>query len=87
MDILKISAKSSPNSIAGAIAGLVKENGRAEMQAIGAGAINQAVKAVAIARGFVAPAGMELVCAPAFTDVTIDNEDKTGIKFVVEPKL
>lgn len=87
MDILKISAKSSPNSIAGAIAGLVKENGRAEMQAIGAGAINQAVKAVAIARGFVAPTGIELVCTPAFTDVTIDNEDKTGIKFLVEPKL
>lgn len=87
MDILKISAKSSPNSIAGAIAGLVKENGRAEMQAIGAGAINQAVKAVAIARGFVAPSGIELVCAPAFTAVSIDNEDKTGIKFLVEPKL
>ena len=86
MDILKISAKSSPNSVAGAIAGLVKENGRAEMQAIGAGAINQALKAVAIARGFVAPTGVELVCAPAFTEVTIDNEDKTGIKFVVEPK-
>ena len=77
MDILKISAKSSPNSVAGAIAGLVKENG---------GAINQAVKAVAIARGFVAPTGVELVCSPAFTEVTIDNEDKTGIKFVVEPK-
>ncbi len=87
MDILKISAKSSPNSIAGAIAGLVKENGKAEMQAIGAGAINQAVKAVAIARGFVAPSGLELVCSPAFTAVNIDNEDKTGIKFVVEPKL
>ncbi len=87
MDILKISAKSSPNSIAGAIAGLVKENGKAEMQAIGAGAINQAVKAVAIARGFVAPSGVELVCSPAFTSVNIDNEDKTGIKFVVEPKL
>ena len=67
MDILKISAKSSPNSVAGAIAGLVKENGRAEMQAIGAGAINQAVKAVAIARGFVAPTGVELVCSPATT--------------------
>ncbi len=87
MDVLKISAKSSPNSIAGAIAGLVKENGKAEMQAIGAGAINQAVKAVAIARGFVAPSGVELVCSPAFTAVNIDNEDKTGIKFVVEPKL
>ncbi len=87
MDILKISAKSSPNSVAGAIAGLIKENGRAEMQAIGAGAINQAVKAVAIARGFVAPTGVELVCAPAFTEVVIDNEDKTGIKFIVEPKV
>lgn len=87
MDILRISAKSSPNSVAGAIAGLIKENGKAEMQAIGAGAINQAVKAVAIARGFVAPAGIELVCAPAFTEVKIDNEDKTGIKFIVEPRL
>ena len=86
MDILKISAKYRTNSVAGAIAGRVKENGRAEMQAIGAGAINQAVKAVAIARGFVAPTGVELVCSPAFTEVTIDNEDKTGIKFVVEPK-
>ena len=61
MDILKVSEKSSPNSVAGAIAGLVKENGRAEMQAIGAGAINQAVKAVAIARGFVAPSGVDLI--------------------------
>ncbi|MBR1884079.1 MAG: stage V sporulation protein S [Clostridia bacterium] len=87
MDILKISAKSSPNSIAGAIAGLVKENGRAEMQAIGAGAINQAVKAVAIARGFVAPTGIELVCTPSFTEVMIDDEEKTGIKFSVEPKV
>ena len=87
MEVLKISAKSSPNSVAGAIAGLVKENGKAEMQAIGAGAINQAVKAVAIAKGFVAPSGMDLVCSPAFTEVTIDNEDKTGIKFTIEPKL
>ncbi len=86
MDILKISAKSSPNSIAGAIAGLVKENGRAEMQAIGAGAINQAVKAVAIARGFVAPSGIELICTPAFTEVIINNEEKTGIKFSVESR-
>ena len=87
MDILKISAKSSPNSVAGAIAGLVKENGRAEMQAIGAGAINQAVKAVAIARGFVAPTGVQLVCSPAFTELKIDDEHKTGINFVVEPIL
>lgn len=87
MEVLKISSKSNPNSVAGAIAGLVKENGKAEMQAIGAGAINQAVKAVAIARGFVAPTGVELVCSPAFTEVKIDNEDKTGIRFTIEQKL
>jgi stage V sporulation protein S len=86
MDILRISAKTSPNKVAGAIAGLVRENGRAEMQAIGAGAINQAVKAVAIARGFTAPTGIELVCSPAFTEVLIDNENKTGIKFTIEPR-
>ena len=84
MDILKVSSKSSPNSVAGAIAGLIKENGRVEMQAIGAGAINQAVKAVAIAKGFVAPTGVDLTCSPVFTDVSIGNEDKTGIKFIVE---
>ena len=86
MEILKISAKSSPNGVAGAIAGLVKENGKVEMQAIGAGAINQAIKAVAIARGFVAPSGVELTCTQSFTEVTIDNEEKTGIRFTVEPK-
>ena len=62
MEVLKISSKSNPNSVAGAIAGLVKESNKAEMQAIGAGALNQAVKAVAIARGFVAPAGVDLIC-------------------------
>ena len=87
MEILKISAKSSPNGVAGAIAGLMKENGRVEMQAIGAGAINQAVKAVAIARGFVAPTGVELTCVPSFTEVMIDNEEKTGIRFTIEPKI
>lgn len=66
MDILKVSAKSSPNSIAGALASFIKEKGAVEIQAIGAGALNQAVKAVAIARGFVAPSGIELICIPAF---------------------
>ena len=86
MEVLKISSKSNPNSVAGAIAGLIKESQKAEMQAIGAGALNQAVKAVAIARGFVAPSGVELTCTPSFTEVTIDNEEKTGIRFTVEPK-
>ena len=86
MEILKISSKSNPNSVAGAIAGLVKESQKAEMQAIGAGALNQAVKAVAIARGFVAPSGMDLVCVPAFTDINIEGDQKTAIKLIVEPR-
>lgn len=86
MDVLKVSAKSNPNSVAGALAGVIRERGVAEIQAIGAGAINQAVKAVAIARGFVAPSGLELICIPAFTDVQIDGEDRTAIKLIVEPR-
>ncbi|MCX7842432.1 MAG: stage V sporulation protein S [Clostridia bacterium] len=86
MDVLKVSAKSNPNSIAGALAGVIREKGSAEIQAIGAGALNQAVKAVAIARGFVAPSGLELICIPAFTDVLIEGEDRTAIKLIVEPR-
>lgn len=86
MDVLKISTKSNPNSVAGAIAGLIKERGKAEMQVIGAGAINQAIKAVAIARGFVAPSGIDLICIPAFTEVKIDEDERTGIKLLVEPR-
>ena len=86
MEILKISSKSNPNSVAGAIAGLVKESTKAEMQAIGAGALNQAIKAVAIARGFVAPSGKNLICIPAFTDINIDGEERTAIKLIVEAK-
>ncbi len=86
MDVLKVSAKSNPNSVAGALAGVLRENGTAELQAIGAGAINQAVKAIAIARGFMAPSGVDLVCIPAFADVTIDGEERTAIKFLVQPR-
>ena len=86
MEMLRISTRSNPNSIAGAIAGLIKENGRAEMQAIGAGALNQAVKAVAIARGFVAPSGVDLVCVPAFAEVKVEGEDRKGIKLVIESR-
>ena len=87
MEVLKVSAKSNPNSVAGALAGVIRENGSAEMQAIGAGALNQAVKAVAIARGFVAPHGVDLICIPAFTDIKIDGEERTAIKLIVEPRL
>ena len=82
-EILKVSNKSNPNSVAGAIAGLVKESNKAEMQAIGAGALNQAVKAIAIARGFVASSGVDLVCIPAFSIVNIEGEERTGMKFIV----
>jgi stage V sporulation protein S len=86
MEILKVSAKSNPNSVAGALAGVIRERGSAEMQSIGAGALNQAIKAVAIARGFVAPSGIDLVCVPAFTDIEIDGEERTAIKLIIEPR-
>ena len=86
MDVLKVSAKSSPNAVAVALAGVLRERGGAELQAIGAGALNQAVKAVAIARGFVAPSGVDLICIPAFTDVMIDGEERTAIKLIVQPR-
>ena len=81
MEVLKVASNSNPNKVAGALAGVIRENGRAELQAIGAGAVNQAIKAIAIARGYLAPSGVDLVCVPAFTDVEIDGEKKTGIKF------
>lgn len=86
MTTLKVSAKSNPNSVAGALAGVIREEGIVEMQAIGAGAVNQAVKAIAIARGFLAPSGLEIICIPAFVNVEIDNEERTAIKFIVEPR-
>ena len=86
MEVLKVSSKSNPNSVAGALAGVLRETGSAEIQAIGAGALNQAVKAIAIARGFVAPSGMDLVCVPAFTDINIEGDQKTAIKLIVEPR-
>ncbi len=86
MEVLKVSAKSNPNSVAGALAGVLRERGKAEMQAVGAGALNQAIKAVAIARGFVAPSGVDLVCIPAFIDIVIDGEERTAIKLMVGPR-
>ena len=83
IDILKVSSKSNPNSVAGAIAGMVKEYGKVELQAIGAGALNQSIKSIAIARGFVAPMGINLICIPAFADVEIQGDDRTGIKLIV----
>ena len=81
METLKVSSKSNPNSVAGALANVFREKGNVEIQAVGAGALNQAI---AIARGFVAPSGKNLVCIPAFTDITIDGEERTAIKLIVE---
>ena len=86
METLKVGTKSNPNSVAGALANVFREKGSVEIQAIGAGALNQAIKSVAVARGFVAPSGMDLVCIPAFTEVEIDGEERTAIKLIVQPK-
>ncbi|MGG7175969.1 stage V sporulation protein S [Clostridium paraputrificum] len=86
MEVLKVSTKSNPNSVAGALAAIIKEKNIVEIQAVGAGAINQAVKAIAIARGFVAPSGKDIVCIPAFTDIIIDGEERTAIKLIVQPR-
>ncbi len=86
METLKVSSKSNPNSVAGALANVMRERGSVEMQAIGAGALNQAIKAIAIARGFVAPSGKNLICIPAFTDIIIDGEERTAIKLIIESR-
>ncbi len=81
--VLKVSAKSNPNSVAGALAAVLRERDSAELQAVGAGAINQAVKAVAIARAYLRPSNFELVCVPAFIDVEISGNERTGISLAV----
>ncbi len=85
MEVLKVSSKSNPNSVAGALAGIVREQGAAEMQTVGAGALNQAIKAIAIARGFIAPSA-GLTCIPAFADILINGEERTAIRLLVEPR-
>ena len=86
INLLKISTKSNPNAVAGAIAGIVRESGNVELQVIGAGALNQAIKAVAIARGFVAPNGLDLVAIPSFQDVEIDGQERTAIRLRIEDR-
>ena len=86
LEILKVSSKSNPNSVAGALANSFRENGHVEIQAIGAGALNQAIKAIAIARGFVTPSGDDIVVTPAFSDVIINDEQKTAMKLILESK-
>jgi stage V sporulation protein S len=84
MEVLKVATKSNPNSVAGALVGIIRESGIVEIQAVGAGALNQSIKAIAIARGFVAPSGIDLVFIPAFTEVEINGEVRTAIKLIVQ---
>ena len=86
MEVLKVSSKSNPNACAGALAGVVRQSGAVEVQVVGAGALNQAIKAVAIARGYVAPAGIDLVCIPTFADIVIDGERRTAIRLSIEDR-
>jgi stage V sporulation protein S len=85
-DIIKVSGKSKTTAVAGAIAGVVRESRRAEVQAIGAGAVNQAVKAVAIARSYLAEDGIDAVCMPAFVEIMIGDQERTAVRLVVEPR-
>jgi stage V sporulation protein S len=85
-EVLKVSSRSNPNSVAGAMAGVIRTAGAVEVQVVGAGALNQAVKALAIARGYVAPTGMDLVCVPTFADIEIDGERRTAIRLCIEDR-
>jgi len=86
METLKVSGTSDPKAVAGAISAVIRDEGKVELQAIGAGAINQTVKAIAISRGYVAPIGMDLVMVPEFIEIEIDDEVRTAIKFTVSPR-
>ena len=86
MEIIKVSSTSVPNHVAGAIASLMREQDKLMIQTIGAAALNQAIKSIAIARGYVAPTGKDLICIPAFTDILIDGEERTAIKLIVESR-
>jgi stage V sporulation protein S len=85
-ELIRVAARSKSTAVAGAIAGVVREHGRADIQAIGAGAVNQALKAIAIAIGFLALDGMDIVCIPTFADVDIGGQERTAIRISVEPR-
>jgi stage V sporulation protein S len=86
MQTLRVSAKSKPNTVAGAVAGIIRDHGTVEVQTVGAGALNQAIKAIAIARGFLTPAGIDLVCIPSFSNIEIDGSERTAIRLLVQPR-
>lgn len=86
MNVIKVSARSRTAAVAGAIAGVIREAQRAEVQAIGAGAVNQAMKAIVIAKGYLAEEGVHVVCDPSFVEVEIDSQERTAVRIVVAPR-
>lgn len=86
MNVIKVSARSRTAAVAGAVAGVIREVGRAEVQAIGAGAVNQALKAIVIAKGYLAEEGTHVLCNPEFVEVVIDGQERTAIRIVVAPQ-
>lgn len=87
MDLVKVAANSRSTSVAGAIAGIVREKGRVDVQAIGAGAVNQAIKAIAIARGYLELDSIDIACIPSFSEVLIDGKERTAMRLAVESGL
>ena len=87
MKVLKVSSTTKPNSIAGAIAGIIREEGKVQIQTIGAAALNQTIKGIAIARGYIAPTGHEIVCIPFFKDIEVNGEIRTAIVLTIETRL
>ena len=87
MNMIKVSATSRTSAVAGAIAGVVREQHRAEVQAIGAGAVNQAIKALILATGYLRLDGIQVNCVPEFAEVTIEDKVRTAIKLIVEPDV
>ena len=86
MNVIKVSARSRTAAVAGAVAGVMREENRAEVQAIGAGAVNQSLKAIIIAKGYLAEEGVDIVCTPSFVEVDIDGQERTAIRILVEPR-
>lgn len=84
MEIIKVSSKSAPHAVAGAIANVIRDKTAAEIQAVGAGATNQAIKAIAIARGYLAPSGIDIACIPGFANVEVGGEARTAIRLIVK---
>lgn len=86
MEVLRVAADSDVKAVAGALVAAFKIHGKVEVQAVGAGAVNQAIKAIAVSRGYVAPNGINLIFIPAFSEIIINGETKTALKFFVQKR-